>query len=978
MNPPIRPDADPEAWSRISSILDRVLDEEPSGREAAVVAACGEDEALCARLLEIVRLVGGDAFLDADALSFAAPAWQEDLGGEPLAPGRRIGAYRILKRLAVGGMSLVYLVERSDDQFHRTCVLKVLDDTGLDPGAAMRRFQAERRILAALDHPNIAAVYDGGTTEDGRPYLILEYVDGEPITAYCARLGLPLAARLALFRTVCRAVEHAHRRFVVHRDLKPGNIFVRADGAVKLLDFGIAKLLDPTGPDELPLTRTGLRLLTPEYAAPEQVREGAITTATDVYSLGVLLYELATGHRPYDLANRSPAAVEQVICDDDPPRPSARAIEPGPGAPGDGGLARRLRGDLDTIVMTALAKEPGRRYGSPGALADDLERHTEGLPVSARSASLGYRMRRSVRRHRVAAAAALAAVLSVAAFGTFHVVQITEERNAARREAERAGQIASFLQDLFEVSDPDVSHGETITARDLLDRAAPRLREELAGQPDVRADMLMALGEVYHKLSLYPSARALAEEAYGIRIDAFGEESAEAAESLDLLARCALQEGAYAAVDSLLERVLRLQTTHRGARSPEAARSLYWLGVSSLNQNRYARADSLLRASLGMWRALPPGHELDEALALKDIGNVQTALGNYAAAEPLLREALDTRRRLLGENHSAVYVAMTNLGDNLSMQGRSDEAVPLLREGTDGLERLLGSRHSEVAEALNVLGITLLNAGRYAEAEAPLRRALAIRRDLHGENHPDVARGLNDLGTLHVYREDFAAAVPILREALAVNRALLGDRDLAVGIGFTNLASALRGIGAYDEADARFREAEAVYAALDGPDGVRAVAARFGQASVLQERGALAESERRYRDLYPRYRELHPNGGRRLYEFLLAFGRLLHATGRDPEALPLLEEAAEGYATVMGEASLTTARARVALAGCLGDLAHYERADSLLRAGLAAQHAALPPDHPQLAISGRIAAQLYEAWGRPAEAARFKSPARGD
>jgi len=918
----------------------------------------------------------GPSFLDGDAVSFAGPAWQDDLGGESLTPGGRIGPYRVLERLAVGGMSVVFLVERDDDQFRRISVLKVLDDVGLEPGAAARRFQAERQILATLDHPNIASVYDGGVTADGRPYLILEYVPGNPITLHAARRRLGIADRLILFQTVCRAVEHAHRRFIVHRDLKPANILVRDDGVVKLLDFGIAKLLDEPGGAVLPMTRTGLRLLTPEYAAPEQVRGDEITTATDVYALGVLLYEMVTGGRPYDLAGLSPAAVERTICEDDPPRPSVRVTRtpPDPGISDGDSLARRLRGDLDTIIMKALSKEPGRRYDSPGDLADDLDRHLRGLPVAARSASLVYLTRRSLWRYRLAAAA----VVVIAGLGVFHLVQITRERNAARSAAARAEQVSKFLTELFAVSDPDVSRGDTITARDLLDRAVPRLSDELAGQPELEAEMRLLLGNIYHRLSLNAEAVPLAEEALRLRTLTHGAGSPEAAACHELLGRCRLELGDYEGADRSFGEALTIHQEAGNATRPrgntaDVARLLHRLGASALNQNRYERADSLLKASLAVWELQPPGHELDHAEALKELGNVQSALGNYQEAEPLLREALEIRRQLLGPSHSQVYNVMTNLGDNLSMQGRFDEAVPLLREGTEGLERILGGQHTELAEGLNVLGITLIQSGQYDAAEPVLKRVIAIRRALHGENNPDVARGLNDLGALYTLREDYASAVPVLRQSLAINRALRGDRELAVGIASSNLAASLRGAGEYDEAMERFRDAERVYNGLPEPDRARAAASRFGQATVYHERGDRVEAERRYRASLVEYDIYFPKAERRRAELQLALGRLLTETGRPEEALPLLEEATRTYGVTMGDASMSTARSRVALAGCLANLGQYARADSLLRSGLTAQEAVLPPTHPQLLKTHRIAIRHYEAWGRPAEAARHRA-----
>ncbi|MGH7507297.1 MAG: serine/threonine-protein kinase, partial [Longimicrobiales bacterium] len=516
----------PERWRRVEPILDRVLDLPPAEREAFLDEACAGDPVLRAdaeALLEADRQATG--FLEAPAASLllAAEALPASAASNV---GTVIGQYRIVRELGRGGMGTVFLAERADGQFDQRVALKLIRG-GAVSDDIVHRFLHERQILARLDHPNIAHLIDGGLTGDGQPYFAMELIDGSPITTYCDERGLVIEQRLRLFRAAAEAVACAHRNLVVHRDLKPSNVLVTVDGQVKLLDFGIAKMLEEPE-DARALTRSGLYMLTPEYAAPEQVRGGTITTATDVYMLGALLYELLSGHRAHRFDHHTPAELERVICEQDPVPPStaviagsARGAGPARGTTSGADrrqtvtrrLRRRLHGDLDNIVMKALRKEPDRRYPSVDAMIDDIGRYESGRPVLARRDSFGYRSSKFIRRNRAAVAAAGFVVVSLLAGMT----TTTYQARVAARESARAEQVKNFVLDLFELSDPDLSNGAEITARQLLERGQERVDEELAGQPELQAEMLGVLGSIDHKLGLYDDAagrfqRALALE----------------------------------------------------------------------------------------------------------------------------------------------------------------------------------------------------------------------------------------------------------------------------------------------------------------------------------------------------------------------------------------------------------------------------------------------------------------------------------
>ncbi|NBC18727.1 MAG: protein kinase, partial [Bacteroidetes bacterium] len=573
---------DSTRWRHLKALFEAALDRPPEERTSFLDEACAGDEELRQELESLLMAAAGSGPFDALADEFVSPLLA-DLEDDadllmPTLEGRRVGPYEIARRIGQGGMGAVYLAERADGQFEQQVALKLVRH-GLHGTEGARRFLAERQILARLQHPHIARLLDGGITEDGQPYFAMEYVDGLPLDAYCDEHELGIETRLRLFQTVCDAVHYAHQNLIVHRDLKPSNILVTEDPGsgpgqapqVKLLDFGIAKLIDVEDEGDL-LTRTGMPVLTPAYASPEQVRCQPITTASDVYTLGVVLFELLTGQRPYDVQGRSPSEVEEMVCETEPPAPSAIVTRPAPGSASDAPptrtsgspevLRRRLAGDLDTIILKAMQKEPGRRYASAEALRDDLQRHLDGLPVTARPSTLGYRARTFVRRHRTGVTAAALVALAVLAgiVGTVWQARVAaQERDAARQEAAKAERVASFLIDVFETPDPSEARGDTITAREILDRGARRVRTELAAEPAVQAQMMDVIGRVYQNLGLYDRAGALLDEALTLRRTTPDVAPGDLAASLHHKAVLLHARGAYDAADSLYQRALQMR-----------------------------------------------------------------------------------------------------------------------------------------------------------------------------------------------------------------------------------------------------------------------------------------------------------------------------------------------------------------------------------------------------------------------------------
>jgi len=513
---------DLDRWGRVDALFQGALEQSPAMRAEFLAEACGDDRELRREIDDLIRAheESQDYWRDSGGLIARVRA---DLGSaldmkpEESEDPERVGPYRLIRRVGRGGMGTVYLAEREDGEFERQVAIKLLR-RGLDTEDVVRRFRAERQILASLDHPNIARLVDGGSAEDGRPYLAMEYVEGSPILEYCDDRRLSIPARLALFETVLRAVGHAHRHLVIHRDIKPSNILLTDNGDVKLLDFGIAKLLDE-GDGTSELTRTGVRLLTPGYASPEQLAGEPVTTASDVFQLGILLYELLTGERPFGNPDTSPREFEQRTLESEAERPSRRVLKAtGDNSGKDSAAARRvgveelrrtLAGDLDDIILMALRKDPEGRYHSVAQFLSDLGRYRAGQPVDASAGAVRYRARKFVGRHRWGVAATVALIAGVAGYVATLNVQsrrIAEERDLARAAAARAEQITGFMTSVFGGADPGQTLGDTVTARELLERGVERVDTELANEPDLRAEMLVTLGNVYSSLGSYETS----------------------------------------------------------------------------------------------------------------------------------------------------------------------------------------------------------------------------------------------------------------------------------------------------------------------------------------------------------------------------------------------------------------------------------------------------------------------------------------
>ena len=926
-----------DRWQLLQELFDAALRLPPEERADYLERRSGDDLSLRREVESLLRAgEPGSGFIEGALAGVAAllPNHEEGAGPDP-APaeersllGRRIGAYELTSELGRGGMGTVYGAVRADDAFRKEVAIKVIRHGAHDP-ELRRRFLAERQILATLDHPNIARLLDGGTTGDGLPYVVMERVRGEPLDRYCDAASLSVNERLRLFLDVSAAVQYAHHNLVVHRDLKPANILVTAEGTPKLLDFGIAKLLDAT-PGE-GATATMLHAMTPAYASPEQVRGGPITTASDVYALGVVLYELLTGQPPYRLDHRTGPEIERVICDQSPDKPSAKVAHGAEAASRARGLnserlRRRLAGDLDTIVLKALRKEPARRYASVEQLAEDLRRHLDGRPVIARPDTFRYRAQKFARRHR----AGVGALVAVAALTAVYTARLARERDGARLQAAKAAHVAEFLQTLFRVSDPDESRGRTVTVRELLDRGAARIQHELAAQPEAQADLMAVIGDVYLQLGLYAEATAQLEAALATRVRIGKGEDAKAAEVLDALSVVKKVAGDYEAADTLAGQAVALQRRLRGPPVALASR-LNTLAEARRVRGDYPAAESFSREALALRRgALPPEHR-DIADNLNNLALLIHARGDYVAAEGMHRDSLAMRRRVLGEDHP------------------------------------------EVSNSLNNLAVTMAAQGDYAAAERHFREALALRRRILGEDEPRTLNTERNLGALLVEKGDEAAAEPVLREALDRMRGRLDADHPYASDAWMSLALALSARGEHYSAAVMAEDALARHRRRLGdrhPETLRAMARL---ARVRRAAGDRAGGQQWFRRALEGQRAVLPAGHPAAAETLAGLGAALLEEGEAAAAEPLLREAWGLASARLLPGHVIRAEAAAALGGTLAARGRHAEAEPLLVAAYEGLLASRGPGHPSTATAQDRLGRLYDSWGRPSEAARIRA-----
>jgi non-specific serine/threonine protein kinase/serine/threonine-protein kinase len=762
--------------------------------------------------------------------------------------------------LGAGGMGEVWRAEQTEP-IHRTVALKLIK-AGMDTRAVVARFDSERQALALMEHPNIAKVFEAGATPEGRSYFVMEYVHGFPITDYCDRHRLTIKERLGLFMQVCDGVQHAHQKAIIHRDLKPSNVLVEEvdDKPVpKIIDFGLAKAMGQQLTELTLFTEAGAMLGTPDYMSPEQAdrNEGNIDTRTDVYSLGVILYELLVGELPIGSRELRAAGIEamlQKICEQEPLRPSTKLKSLGPSAKDSAerrkeapeSLERHLRGDLDWITIKALEKDRSRRYGSASDLAGDLQRYLHDQPVSAGPPSASYRAHKFIRRHRFGVGVAAAAVVVLIGFATTMALQA---RRIAR-ERDRANRIADFMTQMFRVSDPSEALGNSITARTILDTASNEIRAGLTKDPEVQSELMFTMARTYASLGLYATAHNLSSAALESRRRRLGPDDRKTLESLAQLAWLLDREGNDAEAEKLIDQAIARSRQVLGPDDPVTLEAMDRREVILQKMARFEEAEKFGRELVERTSSRLGPEDPQTLRAMVSLADALSFQGRNAEAEGIYRNALAIEQRVLGPEHPQTLGTMHNLANRIQEQGRYAEAEGLYRETLAIEQRVLGPEHPDTADTMTAMANTLYYQGHSADAEKWYRSALAIEQKALGPDNPSMTRPLEGLANALSANGDYAQAEKIDRQILEIRTRKLGPEHTDTLLSKYNIGDILYQEGNLPEAEKFIREAFDAQSRVLGPANADTLASKAELARILIRKGKYREAEEMARQAF--------------------------------------------------------------------------------------------------------------------------------
>jgi len=956
-----------ERWQKIEELYNAAMAQPVEKRADILQRACPGDSELRAEVESLLVAAGGaSSFLEGSPVSGAAdfdttsglteggPGATHAMSPDDIA-GTVIGRYHLLQKIGKGGMGEVWLAEQKKP-VRRRVALKLVK-AGMNSREVIARFESERQALALMDHPAIAKVFDAGSTPEGAPYFVMEYVAGVPITTYCDNHRLSTRERLDLFMRVCEGVQHAHQKAIIHRDLKPSNILViNVDGraAPKIIDFGVAKALTQKLTADTMFTRVGALLGTPQYMSPEQADSSGedIDTRTDVYSLGIILYELLAGAPPLDMRRIAFEEFLRRLREEEPAKPSTkirtqdaatstalahkRQTEPL-------ALAREVRGDLDSITLKALEKDRSRRYGSPSDLAADIGRHLNNEAVLAVPPSAAYHARKFARRYRVALATAgafLLVLLAAAGISVWQSIRATKQRDRADAAAAAAQAVNDFLQnDLLaqasaaSQSGPSAKPDPDLKVRTALDRAAARIAGKFDGQPEVEAAIRETIGQTYADLGLYPEARKQLERALDLYRLVLGAANPKTLKTMSRLGETAALQGKYPEAEALSSRTLGIQRRVLGPEHPDTLASMSNLASSYFYQGKFAEAEALYRQTFEIQRrVLGPEHPRTLA-SMNNLAADDFRQGKYAETEALWSQTLEIRRRVLGPQHPDTLQSMNNLAADDFRQGKYAEAEALWRQTLEIRRRVLGPQHPDTLQSMNNLAALYGDEGKYAEAEVLFSQNLEIKRSVLGPQHPDTLYSGFNLAVAYQLQGKYAQAEALFKQTLETQRRTLGPEHPWTIETLAGIASMYQRRGKYDAAEKFAAQTLAAKRRRSGSENPDTMDAAADLALAYQSQGKFAESEPLAREAVDFDRKKRPDDWQRFHaESLL--GASLAGQKKYAEAEPLL---LEGY------------QAMAARKNRMGvpDLYHLDHAREWL-------------------------VQLYEAWGKPGKAAEWK------
>jgi eukaryotic-like serine/threonine-protein kinase len=833
-------DVDQARWEKVQSLFHDAAALPESERLPYLRSVCNGDEGLLVEVLSLLEEDShGASLLDRDVSDIAGRVFDDPIDSLPF---REFGPYRIEKRLGEGGMAVVYLAKRKD--LGSLVAIKILRDAWLSP-ARRERFVAEQRTLAQLNHPSIARLYDADTSPDGTPFFVMEYVEGAPLTRYCHDHHCSTTERLQLFRAVCEAVLYAHQCGVIHRDLKPSNILVREDGTVRLLDFGISKHVENFG-ESVEQTVTGLRLMTPAYASLEQIRGERVGIHTDVYSLGVILYELLCGRLPFDLSGCTPAQVEKIITEHEGQKPSAvvrKAVPPRTRGADVLATSKSAWADLDVLCLTAMHKDSRRRYQSVEALLRDIDHYLKAEPLEARPDTFSYRLEKFVARNRRAVAATAILTISIFALVVFFAVRLAKSRDAALAEAARAQRIQAFMSNLFEGGDAAAGPADNLRVITLLDRGVQEA-QSLSDEPGVQAQLYETLGTIYEKLGKLDQADSLLQSAFDKRKAFYGSESTEVADSMIALGQLRSEQGRMDDADHLIHQGLEMDQRLLSPDDATVAKAKTAYGKLLAQRGSYDQAILLLDGAVSA-TSTPGAVPSDLEASTAALADAHYSAGHYKQADSLYRQLLVMDRNLYGPSHPNVARDLGNLGSVQQDLGYYSEAEKFEREALAISEGYYGKENPRVASDLTMLGRALLYQKKYDQAESSLQQALAIQEKAFGSIHPDVADTLNELGNVASMRDNYDEAGADFSRVADIYRQVYGDHHYFVAIALSNVAYNYLNERDYRRAELLFRDVVRRFTETLSADNVNTGIARIklGRTLLRQNRFSEAQQE---------------------------------------------------------------------------------------------------------------------------------------
>jgi len=915
---------DSKRWDEVQKLFEKALELDPDKRENFLKERCGDDNDLYEEVISLLKADTDDHSIFSASVSDYISIDEKSLSG------KIFGNYRAVEQIGSGGMGSVYLAERADGQFEQKVALKIIKP-GMNSKEIVSRFEAERQILARLQHPNIARLLDGGISDSGLPYFTMEYVEGKPITEYCDEKNLTIEQRLELFKKVCEAVLYAHQNLVIHRDIKPSNILVQEDGTVKLLDFGIAKVFEENKEQKF-VTRTGMRVMTPEYASPEQVRGEPVSTATDIYSLGLILYQLLTGCPPYEVTSTSAIEMERIICLTEPQKPSTMITKIF-SSPSDRNqkfspdfisrkrkttipkLKKRISGDLDNICLMAIRKEPERRYNSIAQLMTDIQNHLTGLPISARKSTTSYRTKKFIQRHKVGVAVTSAALIIIAGVTIFYTIQLAEERDKAELEAEKSRKVSEFLAGLFEVSDPSQSKGKDITARELLDNGARKIEVEMKDEPEVQAMMLDVIGRVYRTLGIYDKAESYMLEGLTIRQNILDEND------------------------------------------PDLALSYFNLGEMCHYKNDYVKANEYYRKALEIREAAFGPDNLDVAHSVDLISRLERDKHNFHLADSLAKVAMEIRLKLTSDSDHVMVDSYHSLAMLADINGNSEEAEKYMRKEAGILKR----EGKEYPAFLSNFAQTLSRNSKFIEADSVIKKALEVSREYYGAEHPYFA---NTLEQYALFKNDMGfsdTALVIMNSVIEIRKKVFGEQSKDYTLTLNNVGRMYYNLNQYGKSIEYFKKAIKIsYKIGDTISAEGNYVANLAKSQYAdgQYQNSIISWEAVLKTDLKDFGDKHPY----VAEDIAYVAKINSLMGNTKKAEELYRESLN---------SSPSADAMLGLGSILTGKGETEAADTLLRKGLEILIKKRPEGHPEIAYAKKLLGDNLIAQKKYVEAEKY-------